>query len=101
MEITPCDDYMMKKVGIGLLALVLTAGAGEVVYNGINEGWFFRACDKSYAFVKDNAPQKMREFINKHPVYTAGLEGLAAGFGAGIGATLAGLAIYNRRKRST
>ncbi len=71
-------------------------GAAKLAYDGINEGWFYELCDRSYKFVRDNAPEGVRKFIDKHPVYTAGLEGLTAGFIAGA-ATFAAYSKMSRR----
>ena len=62
----------------GIAALVGTAAAA---YKGLPppDGWFFKAVDFAYHAVKNNVPEVARQFIDRHPVYTAGLEGLAGG----------------------
>ena len=89
---------MWKKLGTGLLLAGLTAGGAKVAYDGINEGWFFHACDKGYAAVKQVAPATVQDFINRHPVYTAGLEGLGAGLLVGAAAGAAGMALCKRKE---
>jgi len=51
--------------------------------------------NNAYLFVRDNSPEKVREFINAHPAYTAGLEGVVLGAAIGSAVTLA--AIYGSK----
>ncbi len=62
-------------IGGGLAALAAAA------YTGLPppDGWFFKAVDFAYGAVKSAAPEGVRQFIDTHPVYTAGLEGLVGG----------------------
>ena len=74
-------------IGGGIAALV---GIAAAAYTGLPppDGWFFKTVDFAYRTVKSAAPEGVRQFIDQHPVYTAGLEGLVAGgvAGAAIGA---------------
>jgi len=90
---------MRKNLAKGVLLTGLALGGAKAAHDGINEGWFFHACDKSYAAVRQVAPENVRNFIDRHPVYTAGLEGLGAGFLTGAAAGAAGMAFYKRKER--
>lgn len=69
-------------IGGGLAALAAAA------YTGFPppDGWFFKAADLAFNAVKYAAPEGsgVRQFIDQHPVYTAGLEGMVAGGLAGV-----------------
>ncbi len=87
-----------RKAVIGGLLVLGLAGIAKLSYDGINEGWFYRLCDKAYAVAYHSVPEKTQAFIRKHPVYTAGLEGLAAGL---ITGAVAGAACMTYSKRKT
>ena len=83
----------------GIVALV---GAAAAAYTGLPppDGWFFKTVDFAYKAVKNNAPEVARQFIDQHPIYTAGLEGLAGG-GLVVGTTVFfALRHYYRNKGS-
>ena len=67
-------------------SLAALVGAVAAAYTGFPppDGWFFKTADFAYNAVKNNVPEGVRQFIDKHPVYTAGLEGLVAGGAAGF-----------------
>ncbi|MBI3037097.1 hypothetical protein HYY73_05115 [Candidatus Woesearchaeota archaeon] len=59
----------------------LVVGVAAAAYTGLPppDGWFFKTVDFAYHSVKSAAPEGVRQFIDQHPVYTAGLEGLVGG----------------------
>ena len=80
----------------GLVALV---GAAAAAYTGLPppDGWFFKTVDFAYNTVKNNAPEGVRQFIDQHPVYTAGLEGLVGG--GIVGGVVVGTAVFFAMKQ--
>ena len=83
-------------IGGGLAALVAAAA-----YTGLPppDGWFFKAADWAFNAVKYAAPEgsDLRQFIDQHPAYTAGLEGLVVG--GVVGAAFGAAAIFFAMKR--
>ena len=77
----------------GIAALV---GVAAAAYTGLPppDGWFFKTADWAFNTVKYAAPEGsiVRQFIDNHPVYTAGLEGLVAGGVAGL--VIGGTAVF-------
>ncbi|MBI2176164.1 hypothetical protein HYU40_02315 [Candidatus Woesearchaeota archaeon] len=93
----------MMKVSKPVLIVGGIAALATAAYTGLPppHGWFFKAVDFAYGTVKSAAPEGVRQFIDNHPVYTAGLEGLVAGAAAGLVTGATAMWLYYRNKNAS